>query len=250
MLFKEFGKKGKPVILGLHGMCQNWKSEYEMLKPLENDFRLIIPAQDGFYDDCPQDFTSFADQARQIEEYVKENYNGHLDGLFGQSQGGLMVVELLSRGNIDVDIAVTDGVYVAHQGKLSGLGTYWMFKYYKEHNKPPKVMDLMIKLMGLDPKEAYGMFDLIYWKASLESIKRNLLENYTYHTNPSIANTKTKVYLWCGSKEPYAKKSHNILKKYLKNYEEEIMEGLGHGEFFLKHQDEMCKKLTKVYNKK
>ena len=188
--------------------------------------------------------------AVDIEEYIKENYNGHLDGLFGQSQGGLMVVELLSRGNIEVDVAVTDGVYVAHQGKLSGLGTYWMFKYYKDNQKPPKVMDVMIKLMGLDPKEAYGMFDLIYWNASYESIKRNLLENYTYHTNPSIANTKTKVYLWCGSKEPYAIKSHNILKKYLRNYEEEIMDGLGHGEFFLKHQEEMCKKLTKVYNQK
>ena len=248
MLFNEFGEKGKKVILCMHGMCQNWQSEYEKVKPLEKEFRLIIPAMDGFYDNSPKDFTNFADQARQIEEYVKENYNGHLDGLFGQSQGGLMVVELLSRGNIDV--AVTDGVYVAHQGKLSGLGTYWMFKHFKETGKPPKVMDIMIKLMGLDPKDAYGMFDLIYWKASLETIKRNLMENYTYHTNPSIANTKTKVYLWCGSKEPYAKKSHNILKKYLKNYEEEIMEGLGHGEFFLKHQEEMCKKLTKVFNKK
>ena len=110
MLFNEFGKKGNKVILCMHGMCQDWHSEYELVKPLEKEFRLIIPAMDGFYDNCPSDFTSFADQARQIEEYVKENYNGHLDGL--------MIVELLSRGNIDVDVAVTDGVYVAHQGKF------------------------------------------------------------------------------------------------------------------------------------
>ena len=71
--------------------------------------------------------------------------------------------------------------------------------------------------MGLN-KEEYSMFDDNYWKASYESIKKNLLENYTYHTNPNISNTKTKVYMWCGSKEPYAKKSHNILKKYLSNY--------------------------------
>ena len=249
MLFNEFGDKNKKVILCMHGMCQDWYSEYEQVKLLEKDFRLIIPAMDGFYDNCPKNFTDFADQARQIEEYVKENYNGHLDGLFGQSQGGLMVVELLSRGNIDVSVAVTDGVYVAHQGKIAGLGTYWMMKYYKDHNRPPKVMDVMIHLMGLDPKEAYSMFDLIYWKASYESIKKNLLNNYTYHTNPSIANTKTKVYLWCGSKEPYALKSHRILKKYLKNYEEEIMDGCGHGDFFLKHPEEMCNKITEVINK-
>lgn len=248
MKFNEFGEKGKKVILCIHGMCQDWHSEYELVKPLEKEFRLIIPAMDGFYDDSPKDFTNFADQARQIEEYVKENYNGHLDGIFGASQGGLMIVEILSRGNIDIDVAVTDGVYIAHQGKLAGLVTYWMMKYYKDHNNPPKIMDIMINLMGLDPKDAYGMFDCIYWKASYKTIKNNLLENYTYHANHNISNTKTKVYMWCGSKEPYALKSHKILKKYLKNYEEEIMDGYGHGDFFLKHQDEMCKKLIKVYN--
>ncbi len=37
-----------------------------MVKPLEKEFRLIVPAMDGFYDNCPEDFTNFSDQARQI----------------------------------------------------------------------------------------------------------------------------------------------------------------------------------------
>lgn len=247
MLFNEFGEKGNPVILGMHGMCQDWHSEYKMLKPLEKDFRLIVPAMDGMYPNS--EFTSFADQCRQIEEFIKENYNGHLDGVCGQSQGGLMMVELLTRGNINIDTAVLDGTYVAHQGKLAGYGAYWMMKYYKDHKRPPKVMDIMMHLMGLT-EEAYSMFDVIYWDVSYESMKRNLLENFTYRTSPNIANTKTKVYLWCGSKEPYALKSHKILKRYLKNYEEEIMKGLGHGEFFLRHQDEMCQKITKAISRR
>ncbi len=245
MLFNEFGEKGRKVILCMHGMCQDWHSEYEALKLLEKQYRLIIPAMDGFYDNCPNDFTSFSDQAEQIENYVKEYYGGHLDGMYGASQGGLMLVELLTRGNIDVDIAVMDGVYVARQGKIAAYCSYWMMKYFKKHRKPPKVMDITMSLMGLD-KESYSMFDCIYWDVSLESMKRNLIENYTYHTDPKIAKTKTKVHLWCGSKEPYALKSHKILKKYLKDYDEVIFEGLGHGEFLLKHQDEMCKKLTSV----
>ena len=50
MLFNEFGNKNNPPVLLLHGMMQDWHSEYEMLKPLEAYYRLIIPAQDGFYD--------------------------------------------------------------------------------------------------------------------------------------------------------------------------------------------------------
>ena len=49
--------------------------------------------------------------------------------------------------------------------------------------------------------------------------------------------------MWCGSKEPYAIKSHKILKKYLKNYREEIMEGLGYGEFLTKHSEGCCGKI-------
>ena len=66
MLFNEFGSKENPPVLLLHGMMQDWHSEYELLKPLEEHYRLIIPAQDGFYDGSG-DFTSFADQARQVE---------------------------------------------------------------------------------------------------------------------------------------------------------------------------------------
>ena len=69
------------------------------------------------------------------------------------------------------------------------------------------------------------------------------MENYTYRTRPEIALNETIVYMWCGSKEPYAIKSHKILKKYLKNYREEIMEGLGHGEFLTKHSKDCCGKI-------
>ena len=81
MLFNEFGNKNNPPILLLHGMMQNWRNVHETLKPLEEHYRLIIPAQDGFYDGS-SDFTSFADQARQIEEYIlpttTERFSVHL----------------------------------------------------------------------------------------------------------------------------------------------------------------------------
>ena len=58
MLFNEFGKKGSPTILIMHGMLQDWHTEYEMLKPLEESFRIIIPAMDGMYPNSPE-FTNF-----------------------------------------------------------------------------------------------------------------------------------------------------------------------------------------------
>ena len=44
----------------------------------------------------------------------------------------------------------------------------------KDNEKPPKVMDIMMKLMGSD-EVAYSMFDNIYWEASYESIKKKFI---------------------------------------------------------------------------
>ena len=241
MLFTEFGSKENPPMLLLHGMMQDWHTEYEMLKGLEEHYRLVIPAQDGFYDGGG-DFTSFADQARQIEEYVQANHGGKVIGAYGCSQGGLMLTELLTRNKIDLGAVIMDGCYVAHQGKIAGLVTYKMFCKFKNTGKFPALIMVMMKLMGLKAEDL-GMMDSLYMGASDETVKRNFMENYTYRTRPEIAQNETMVHMWCGSKEPYAIKSHKELKKYLKNYDEEIMEGLGHGEFLMNHSKECCEKI-------
>lgn len=135
-----------------------------------------------------------------------------------------------------------DGCYVAHQGKISGWVTYKMFCKYKNTGKFPALIMVMMKLMGLKAEDL-GMMESLYIKASDETVKRNFMENYTYRTRPEITENETMVHLWCGSKEPYAIKSHKELKKYLKNYKEEIMDGLGHGEYLMKHSKECCEKI-------
>lgn len=246
MLFNEFGSKENPTLLIMHGMLQDWHSEYEALAPLASDYRLIVPAMDGFYDGCPE-FTSFADQCRQIEEFVHENYGGTLHGAYGASQGGLMLVELMTRNRIRIDTVILDGVYVAHQGAIAGWCTCKMFQSIKKNNgKLPKALDYMLDRMGTSKEMMTGMLDWMYWDVSDYSMKRNMMENYTYRTRPEIRNTESMVHLWCGSKEPYALKSHKILKKYLRHYDERVLAGLGHGEMLCFHPEELCEMIRNV----
>ena len=105
-----------------------------------------------------------------------------------------------------------------------------------------------MKLMGLG-KEDYQMFEALYWDVSDISMKNNLYENYNFHVNPDIQSTRTKIHLWCGEKEPYAIKSHKILKKYLKNYEEIIFENMGHGQMLMKKNEEYMEILRQTFAK-
>jgi len=141
---------------------------------------------------------------------------------------------------------VMDGVYVAHQGRLAAWFGILVFRSVKRNGGQfPKAMDIVMKLMGLG-KEDYAMFRAMYWRVSDVSLKRNLLENYTYHAKPELAGSNTMVHLWCGSKEPYALKSHRILKRYLRHYEEEIFPDMGHGQMLMRHPDEMCRRIRRA----
>lgn len=246
MKFTTYGDVNNPAALLMHGMCQDWYSMYEFLHKLEEVYFLIVPAMDGFYKNSGE-FTTFSDQCRQIEEYINKNHSGKIYGAYGVSQGTIILSELLARNKVIVENAFFDGAYVAHQGKVAALCTNWMFATAKKRNgKFPKTINIMMRLMGLSEDDMI-MLKYIYWDASFSSIKNNILQNYTYHINPSIVDTKTKVTLCCGSKEPYAKKSHRILKKYLKNVNEIILEGYGHGQMMYFQGDELSDMIIKVW---
>lgn len=246
MEFHEFGNPNAPAVLINHGMMQHWRSQYELLSPLQAHYRLIFTAMDDFYDGSGT-FTTFADQARQIEKYVQARYDGELHGAYGASQGGLLLTELLTRGNIRIKTTIMDGCYVAHQGRIASRVTAWMFRRYKNTGRFPALINVTMKLMGTNLQDMAGdMEKSLYMQATDETVSRNFLQNYTYRTRQELAAWPGMVHLWCGSREPYALKSHRELKRYLEHYEETIMDGLGHGDFLLKYSSEACDKIRET----
>lgn len=229
MQFHEYGDQGKKTLLVMHGMICDWRKFREIFMPLEQDFRVIYPAMDGCYDGAP-DFRSFADECNEIERYVKKHFDGRLDAVVGVSQGATLMAILASRNVITIDKAILDGVYVAHQGKLCAfLALRAFLRMQKTGGRPSKAFLKALPLMGLDESDL-DEFKLMYWNASHDSMKANLIENYTWHVPDDFRINHTKVYLWCGSREPYAKKSHAILKGHIANYDEKIFDGYGHGQ--------------------
>ena len=229
MQFHEFGEEEKPTLLIMHGMLCDWRKFREIFMSLEQDFRVIYPAMNGCYDGAP-DFKSFTDECTEIEQFLIDKHDGKLDAAVGVSQGATLMAILASRHVVSIDKAVLDGVYVAHQGKLcADLALKAFLQMQKNGGTPSRAVLKALPLMGLDESDL-DEFKLMYWGGSRESMKVNLIENYTYRVPAAFRIEHTKVFLWCGSKEPYAKKSHEILKKHVADYEERIFDGYGHGQ--------------------
>ncbi len=247
MQFHSYGDKKNKTILALHGMLCDWQNFRELLKPLEETYYVIYPAMTGCYDGS-ENFVSFANECEQIEKYIHINLGGEIYAVWGASQGATVLTELLARNRLHIEKAILDGVYLAHQGKICAkLMLRAFLKMQKNDGQISKWMQIASKLMGLG-KEELAEYSLMYWGSSTESMRANLIENYTYRVNEGIGKTETKVYLWCGSKEPYAIKSHEILKKYLNNYEERIWPNVGHGVMLYFHTDEYIDALKGMLN--
>jgi pimeloyl-ACP methyl ester carboxylesterase len=245
MQFHEFGDKGNKTLLVMHGMLCDWRKFREIFMPLEQDFRVIYPAMNGCYDGAP-DFKSFADECAEIEKYIVDNYNGQVNAVIGVSQGATLMAILASRNVVTIKKAILDGVYVAHQGKLcADLAIKAFLRMQKNGGVPSKAFLKALPLMGLDESDL-DEFKLMYWGGTRESMKANLIENYTWRVPDDFRIAHTKVLLWCGSKEPYAKKSHEILKKHIADYEERIFDGYGHGQKMMKDTADYLNELRKI----
>ncbi len=246
MKFYEFGTENEKTLILLHGMCQKWQSVYEQLKELQTEYHLILPVLTGYsLDDT--NYVSFADECRQLEEYVCDKYNGKIHGVYGISQGATILSELLARNNIEIKYAILDGVYVAHQGKLCGkIGAKAIRNIKKNGGIHLKKYGWAIKLMGMSEEDIKEELNRMYFDFPDEHLDHYFIENYTYRANPNLIHTKTKVYLFCGSKEPYAKKSHRMLKKHIMNWEEKIFQGMGHSNMLMKHNDVLVQKIKEI----
>ena len=245
MQFHDFGKTTNKTIMVMHGMICDWQKFREIFKSLEEEYHVIYPAMDGCYENAP-DFKSFENECTEIEKYVKENHDGKLDAVIGISQGATLMAILLSRNNVKVDKAIFDGIYVAHQGKLCArLALKAFTRMQKNGGIPSKAFIKALPLMGLNESDL-DEFKLMYWNSSYESMKANLYENYTYRVPDDFKIDDTKVYLWCGSREPYAKKSHKILKNHIADYEETIFEGYGHGQKMFRDTDDYLDRIRNI----
>ena len=248
MQFHEYGSTAGKTVMVMHGMLCDWQKFREIFKPLEEEFRVIYPAMTGCYENSP-DFQSFGSECAEIERYVAENHHGKLDAVIGISQGATLMSILLSRRGVQAEKAILDGVYVAHQGKLCAQLAFRAFaRMQKNGGMPSRAFVKALPLMGLDESDL-DEFKLMYWNSSQESMKANLLENYTYRVPDGFRIDDTKVYLWCGSREPYALKSHAILKKHLADHEETVFDGFGHGQKMIRDTRDYLDRIREILSK-
>ena len=105
-----FGNRENPAIMLLPGTCCHWKSNFEKVVPLlEKDYCVLCVSYDGFDETESTEFTAMMEETKKIEQYIKENFGGHIRAAYGCSLGGSFVGLLAARGNVRIDYGILGG---------------------------------------------------------------------------------------------------------------------------------------------
>ena len=119
MQFDEMGLKTGKVLFLLPGTACDYQTNFgSVLDRLGEKYHLVCVNYDGF-DGSDRIFPDMITVTEKIEKYIKENYNGRIDGAIGSSLGSSFVGQLIQRQNVHLDHGIFGSPDLDQSGRFS-----------------------------------------------------------------------------------------------------------------------------------
>lgn len=255
MQVDTYGDKENPSLLMLHGMYMDGSNLKDLVGELSDSYYVIVPTMKGCEGSTELVFDSLEDECKDIEAYVNENLDGHLEYAYGLSMGATIIYNILQRDQIKVDKAILDGLYTVHQGKAMAYMMVTMSEMgaksadRKQVTEPSALMKFSMKKgMGIPAEDVLEISQKSSAKHKIthENMARMAYYNFIYEIDPSKKITHTKVYLWCGDGEINAIASNKMVKPQITDWEEKLYENCGHTQMALQYYESYAKDIKEV----
>ena len=122
MQFDEMGLMTGKTMMLLPGTACDYQTNFDsVLDRLGEKYHLICVNYDGF-DGSGSVFPDMITVTEKIEKYIKENYNGKIDGAIGSSLGSSFVGQLIQRENVHIE----HGIFGSPDLDQSGHFSAWL----------------------------------------------------------------------------------------------------------------------------
>lgn len=180
MTFEERGNMNGKTLMLLPGTCCDWQVNFNsVINDLEERYHLICVNYDGF-DGTDSVFPDMITETEKIERYIKEIFNGRLDGALGSSLGGSFVGQLIQRENVHIDHGIFGSSDLDQSGKLAArlqsmLVTPLLTGFTKSEKRKQRSRKKLQELFEMDEETSYKFVES-FAKFSTESVKN---EYYT-----------------------------------------------------------------------
>ena len=241
MNFSFFGKKESPTLMLIPGLGVSYEIFIPLIDMLKNNFHIIAVEVDGFIIGKNTRFTSIDDQASQIVDFVKTNYNARLDCVYGLSLGGKILSRVLERNELFINHSIMDAAPLLPLPSclVGPLRYYQCFNVWTCYH-----------WTGF----WRYVFHSHYFDVMLDECKkvypygggRAVLDGYkSVYTNKLKEIHGNDIHYWYGTKESFvARPQVKHLKALCPEVNIEIFENMNHGQLLIDRPEEIANRIT------
>ena len=243
MRFELLGKEGAPSLMLIPGLGVSYEIFLPPVELLKGKFRIIAVQVDGFTLGEQTRFTSVDDQAAQTITFIRDRFDGHLDGAYGLSLGGKILSRILERDEVAIDHAILDAAPLLPLPK-------WLvgpLRYYQSYN-----VWTCYHWTGFWRR----VFHSHYFDVLLDECRktfpyggrRAVLDGYkSVYTNKLESIHGADIHFWYGTKEAFvAKPQMEHLQKLCPELHVAVFPGSNHGQLLVDHPDEVAQRIEKI----
>ena len=125
MEVQEFGKQNSRKIMLLPGNMMSWRQFEAVIPLLEKQYDLVYGRWPSRYDDDTgkTTITTAEAMAEKLEQYIKEEQDGAIDLVLGESMGGATAGMLFHRQKVKVGAMILSGPQYMNLGMFSWVLT-------------------------------------------------------------------------------------------------------------------------------
>ncbi len=213
MQFDEMGLKTGKVLFLLPGTACDYQTNFgSVLDRLSETYHLVCVNYDGF-DGSDRIFPDMITVTEKIEKYIKENYNGRIDGAIGSSLGSSFVGQLIQRQNVHLDHGIFGSPDLDQSGRFSAwlqskLVVPLLTGFTKNEKKKAATKDKLKKIFEMNDDTADRFLEC-FSRFAPESIRNEYYSDLLTWLHDDISVPYTKVHFIYASK---------MGEKYLKRY--------------------------------
>lgn len=219
MVFDEMGQEDGRTLMLLPGTCCNYETNFGVvLEELGKHYHLICVNYDGF-DGSDKVFPDMITITEKIEQYIKDNHGGRLDGALGSSLGGSFVGQLIQRENVHIDHGIFGSSDLDQSGAFAAkLQTKIMYPLIagaaKKSGKQKLMRKLLIKFF-LMSEETADKFMACFSQFKPESILNEYYTDLVTYLDEDIHVPHTRTHFIYANK--MGKKYADRYRKYFRD---------------------------------
>lgn len=244
----EFGNKEKDKIILIHGFETPYQIWERYIEHYKNSFHIIVPILQGHNPKEKEDFVSFEQSAKDIEDYYISRYGQNVFAVYGMSMGGVLTAQLWENKNLNIDKVILESSPLISYNRIM---TAMMTKQYLMLTHKTQARDKKIVAQAVNsiiPEDKLDEF-----LEMMDNISDTTIINYIgqigrYKLPSNINTPNTEIYYYYGTKinELLAKKTAKYIRTNYPTSKVKCFEGKGHCEDSLLNPSVMIGELDKV----